>query len=143
MSKGSNRAHAKLAAKRGALRKVRPTRGTPSTEPYHAAAALTRDDLADLQRAIDNAPGGEVLAMLASAAASLERAHEVTARGTCGHCGHSVTVRDQVRIPALVAIAGELRDLREQLARFDPDVLQRIIDGMGQNASLWWTGKGG
>lgn len=144
MSTASNRARAKLAAKGGALRKAgRVGRSTPGTAPFEAAAALTRDDVGDLQRAIDNAPGREVLAILASAAAQLEKPHKVTVRGECGECGHSVTVTDLVRIPGLAAIAGELRELRDRLAEYDPDVLQRVIDGLGQNASLWWTGKGG
>ena len=143
MSTGSNRARAKLAAKRrgqagrsGSYTK----RPTPSTAPFRAAAALTDGDVGDLQRAIDAAPGADVLAELDDAACEIERPQRVTLQGTCGECGSGVTITDTVSIPALTAVAGRLGQLRERLSRFDGRVLQRVIDRLGEGASLWFTG---
>jgi len=145
MSTASNRARAKLAAKRVGRRHrtSRSRRGTPSTAPYEAALAMTGDDIGDLQKAIDDAPGPDLLADLDRAASELERPRRVTLSDTCPHCGHSVTLRDYVTFPALVSVAGRLRAIRAKLADFDPRVLQRMIDSLGEGASLWWTGKGG
>ena len=138
MSTGHNRARAKLLAKRRGTGHAR--HGTPSTAPYEAAAALTGDDVGDVQRAIDAAPTPKDLAELDRAAADLARSYQVTLHGTCAACGHQVTVRDTIQIPALAAVAGRLGDLRERLGKFDGRVLQELIDHLGENASLWFTG---
>ena len=143
MSKGSNRARAKLAAKRrGQAGRARShaKRPTPGTAPYAAAAALTDGDIGDLQRAIATAPGADVLAELDAAAGEIERPQRVTLQGTCSECGSGVSVTDTVSIPAMAAVAGRLGDLRDRLSRFDGRVLQRMIDRLGEGASLWFTG---
>jgi len=138
VSVGSNRARAKLAAKGHGTGRAR--RGAPSTAPYAAAAALTAADVGELQGCIDFAPTDRSIAQLDQAAAALRQPQRVTVTGTCGECGERVTVTDTVRIPALASIADQLEELRDRLSRFDARVLQRLIDGLGENASLWFTG---
>ena len=146
MSRASNRAKAKLASKRRGSTKrprSRARRPTPSTAPYEAAAALTGDDIGDLQRAIEAAPRPEDAAQLDQAANDVERPTRVTIRGSCPHCKAPVTLSKPVTLDGAASIAGRLRALAERLRRFDGRVLQRLVDDLGEGASLWFTGKGG
>ena len=115
-------------------------RPTPSTAPFVAAAALTEEDVGGVQRCIAAGPTAEDVGALDRAAEEMARPHEVTIEGTCPHCGQPVKLRRRVVVPELAGIAARLRVLRDKLARFDGRVLQRLLDRLGEGASLWFTG---
>ena len=122
------------------MHRLEPKRAAPSTAPYVAAAALTEEDVGGVQRCIASGPTAEDVGALERAAEEMTRPHEVTIEGRCPHCGRPVTLRAHVVAPELVRIAARLRVLRDKLARFDGRVLQRLVERLGEGASLWFTG---